>query len=336
MNIFAPLPSWDGLTQTSSKHFYDISQMAGLLNRRFYRQGLNWAVASIKIHFPEVPSGTTLATTPAITISKLPNTWILSNSWEKGMRAWLKMVRESTDELPSVRPRFLDFKIYANDAHHQKGSAANILPIGYTGGEWEYSTYHIPNAVADASDSTSNLPRDIIAVGPNYTASGASGNYAVSLIEGYAASRSLPQEEEPNVPADAASINSITPQNWIAALDNDHNQQDGEVVADLVSENNQAPYPFEGDGVHTDTMYPGGANQAPFLEIHGYKAFAGATVGNQITFQGGNFPCGLIEIINPMLYKDDNNQTTQLPATVQITLVPGTHRGYLCQDMKDM
>ena len=337
LNIWAQLPSWDGISQTSSKHFYDLSQMASLVNRRFYRQGLNWAVGGIKIHFQEVPQGVTLETTPSITISKLPNTWIMSNAWTKGMRAWTKMIREATEESPSLRGRFLDFKIYANDAHHEKGTSANQLPLGHTAGEWDYSTFEIPVSNADPTLPVGNsVTRDVIAVGGNYDAPGASGNYAVSLVEGYAASRALPNEREPNMPDDASSSAGSLAQNWIVALFNDAVTQDAEVIQDLETQNNQAPYPFEGDGLHFDTMYPAGANNASFLEIHDFKAFAGATVGNQITLQGGNFPCGLIEITNPMRYVNAEGTEVQVPATVQFMMVPGNHRGYMAETMLEM
>ena len=100
----------------------DLSQIASLMNRRFYRQGLNWAVAGFKIL-----TGT--GVTGNVTIKQLPNTWVLSNSWEKSMRAWLRMSNEALQEAESVRPKFMDFKIYADATHHSAGFGANLLPI---------------------------------------------------------------------------------------------------------------------------------------------------------------------------------------------------------------
>jgi hypothetical protein len=329
LSIWSTLPSWDGINTDSRRHFYDLSQMASLVNRRFYRQGLNWAVGAIKIHFPEVPAGITLATTPAISVSKLPNTWIMFNAWKKGFETWQKMNREAMTESESIRPRFLDFKIYANDIHHSKGFALNNLPVGYTAGEWLPSKFVIPKT--DGTDTVHN--REVLAVGANYPPAGGTGLGAVSLIEGYAAGRALPYETDPNVPVDAASVEGDSPQNWMQAVFNEGTQQDDQVMNDMITENNEAPYPYEGDGTHTDTMYPGGANQAAQLEIHAYKAFAGATVGNMITIEGGNFPCGLIEIDNPMRYVNEQSQEVELPALVQFCMVPGPHRGYMAESM---
>ena len=131
-----PLPI--GLGQSS---YVDLSQVASLMNRRFYRQGINWAVAGMKVL---TPSGTT----GGVTISKLPNTWVLSNAWEKSFRTWSKMNNEAMSETESIRPKFLDFKVYADDVHHQLGYAANLLPLSAAGiaapGEWVSSKAVVP------------------------------------------------------------------------------------------------------------------------------------------------------------------------------------------------
>ena len=174
----------------------DLSQVASLMNRRFYRQGINWAVAGFKI----VTQG---ATTGGISIAKLPNTWTMSNSWEKAMRAWLKMNNEALAEAGSTRPRFMDFKIFADATHHAAGFGANLLPIDFAGapyavGEWDASKIQVP--IGTAANPTLTAERDLIAVGPNYPGAGASGNDAISLIQGYANSRALPNVLDPNVP----------------------------------------------------------------------------------------------------------------------------------------
>jgi len=64
---------------SGGRYYIDLSQAASLANRRFYRQGINWAVAGIKVI--SAKSGT-------FSVGKLPNSWVLSNSWEKSFRAW--------------------------------------------------------------------------------------------------------------------------------------------------------------------------------------------------------------------------------------------------------
>jgi len=305
----------------NTRHYYfDLSQLASLVNRRFYRQGINWAVAGFKVNS---------ATQGTFTIQKLPNTWVMGNAWEKSMRTWMRMNMEALAENESVRPRFLDFKIYADDLHHENGFAINQLPDAARGsfaaGEWESSKIVIP----DTTLTSGVREREFIAVGANYPGNSlVTGLDAVSLIEGYAATRSLPNIVDPNTPSDALSVDGTFPANWQAAVFNDGTQQTDVVISDMVQENNQAPYPYEDDGVNVDTMYPNGANQGAGLQIHDIAQITPTTIGGITRMKGGNFPCGLVCL---------TYFGTETPnIALQIDLIPGTHRGYLCEDMKDM
>jgi len=300
----------------------DLSQVASLINRRFYRQGINWAVAGFKVISPGNATG-------SLSIAQLPNTWVMSNSWEKSMRTWNKMNREAMSETESVRPKFLDFKIYADSAHHAAGYGANLLPIDFAGvpataGEWVSSKAVVPFGPASPGNTAEF---EFIAVGANFPGAGASALNAVSLIEGYAASRGLPYNPDPNTPADADDADGSTPENWMAAIFNEGTDQTSEVIQDMIFENNQPPYPFEGDGVSIDTMYPGGANQLATLQYHDSAIISATTIGGITTLKGGNFPCGLIRIASTI----DTANTI-----LQVNLVPGNHRGYLCEPMTEM
>jgi hypothetical protein len=276
--------------------------------------------------------------TGTVVVSKLPNTWVMSNAWEKGMRSWMKMNREALAETESIRPKFLDFKIYADAGHHTAGYGANLLPrdltlATYAPGEWESSKIVIPtsNITSGATDF------EVIAVGASYPGAGASTLDAVSLIEGYAASRGLPDILDPNTPADADDVGpTATPENWLASIFNEGTDQDKQVLDDMITENNVAPYPFEngpivGGGTYTDTQYPGGANNAASMQIHDVDSVTATTIGGQTRIKGGNFPCGLIRV-------DWTPGAGSSPAgfALQIDLMPGNHRGYLCEPMTEM
>jgi hypothetical protein len=306
-----------GVAPTTS--YLDLSQVASLVNRRFYRQGINWAVAGFKFIGATGLAG-------EISITKLPNTWVLANSWEKSMRTWMKMNREALAETESVRPKFLDFKIYADSGHHQAGYAANLLPSGITAGEWIPSKAVVPFGPASPGNTAEF---EFVAVGQNFPGAGASGLNAVSMIEGYAASRGLPYNPDPNTPADADDADGSTPENWMAAIFNEGTDQTSEVIEDMIFENNQPPYPFEGDGTNIDTMYPGGANQAPFLQIHDFTSLNATSISGITRAKGGNFPCGLIRF-------DMTNFSGDSNVVMIIDLVPGSHRGYLCEPMTEM
>lgn len=297
----------------------DLSQMASLLNRRFYRQGLNWAVAGFK-----VKSGTT----GSIDISKLPNTWVFANAWTKGFKAWQDMVKKATDEGESLEGRFLDFKIYADTLHHTAGYGANILPIDALGnpaqaGEW------IPSEIVVPDKTFPSTGYELLGVGANFPGAGASGKNAVSLVQGYANSRALPSESDPNTPDASDDASGVFPENWIASIFNEGNEQDSIVLED-VRAYDQPPYPYEGDGTATSTRYPGGATQLPGLMAHDFQNFTGTTISNITYLKGGNFPCGLVRL------KATNTGGSNDVFIVQIDMVPGTHRGYMAESMLEM
>ena len=333
-------------------YYVDLSQSASLSNRKFLRQGLQWAVSGMRLNSYAVAPATDFPqpgnAIGGVIVSKLPQNWILSNSWEKGMRTWLRMNNEAMEETSSVRPRFLDFKIYMDATHHSRGFGANKLPVTQTDftrfgpgafteaapGEWESSKIFVPeayNTVPSSGTDTMNT-LELIAVGASYPgASAATGFDAVSLIEGYAASRSLPNLLDPNRPDDAEDIAGPTPENWMAAVFNEGTTQSADVVDEMISENNVAPYPFEGAPGFTDTMYPGGANQLVGTQVHCIEPITSSTVGGITYIKGGSFPCGLIRID---VY--NTNSTLEMNNQLQIDLVPGSHRGYLAENMTEM
>jgi hypothetical protein len=312
-------------TPAATNYYIDLSQCASILNRRFYRQGLNWAVAGFTWY--TVNDG-------SIRINKVPDTWVAANAWMKGFATWQKMNKEALAEAGSVKPKFLDFKVFMDAGHHAAGSAANLLPrvgsdvgIGnsdVTPGEWEYSSYVIPDTTLGATGGVQE--REIVWTGANYPGAGGSGLNAVSLIEGYAASRGLPDILDPNAPADAADADGVSPENWQSALFSEGSIQDDVVLGAMIDENNQAPYPFENDGTHVDTQYPGGANQNPGLQESSLAFVTGTTIGGRTEIRGDTFQGGLI-----------NLELAHTGTSVfQVHLVPGNHRGYMCHDMKEL
>ncbi|AXH78581.1 MAG: putative capsid protein [Circular genetic element sp.] len=317
----------------SSTHFLDVNQVTSLLNRRFYRQGLNNALAGFKILSNPGFTG-------AAVISKLPNTWVMSNAWEKSFRTWTKMNSEALAETQSLRPKFLDFKIYADADHHNAGYGANLLPVSFAGfyvpGEWEPSKVTVPTQQSGFSPAlVQTTDFELIATGSSFPGAGGSGLDAVSLIEGYAASRGLPNIADPNTPEDATDTNTVTPENWMTAIFNEGTDQTHEIIENMTRENDIAPYPFEnGDnpagGTFTDTMYPGGANQGTGLQIHDLEFITGTTIGGTTRLKGGNFPCGLVR------FDFTNDTVDENILTLQIDLIPGYHRGYLCEPMTEM
>jgi hypothetical protein len=296
-------------------NYIDLSQCASILNRRFYRQGINWAVSSFK-----VLSGA--GTTGSVSIRKMPNTWIVSNSWEKAFRAWKRQqdeVMEDGTQESSVA-RFNDFKIHLNEDHFVKGVGKNLLPtsastlasIGITvatPGEWDMSQIVVPNYGAPGTNWEPYLQM----VGDNGAPSTAPPS--IGLIAAYENSRAVPQSPDPAIPPGIVSLDNV----YRSMFDVGDNNDD--IADNATLKNNDLPYPQDD--------YPAGSVQLPSLEIHDQEFITGTTVGGTTRLKGGSFPCGLIEIGTLGIVADAT-------LIVQVNLVPGTHRGYLCEPMTDM
>jgi len=290
----------------------DLSQCASIVNRRAMRQGLNWAVAGIKVLSSSATSG-------SVTLKKLPNTWVTSNAWEKAFRAWNKQQMEAVDDAgaQSAVARYRDFKIHADVEHVTFGFAANLLPsvtnsLGlpttFTPGEWEASQIVLPMSESDGTALIAPGERFLHMVGTNVNGSTSRG-----IIEGYADSRAYPQSPDPVSP----DIDSTA--NWLARMF-DAGNDIGDVLENATDRNDNLPYP--------QVDYPGGQNQAPELQIHDIEYITGTTIGGVSRFKGGNFPCGLLRFAS--------NISGDGFLTVVIDLVPGPHRGYLCEPMTEM
>jgi len=258
--------------------YVDLSQCASILARRFYRQGLNWAVAGFKL---------TALTSGTVVCSKVPNTWVTSNAWHKSFALWRKQQSEALDDggSESARARFNDFKVFADVHHVTAGVGANLVPrdVDYNFaalGEWDMSQIVIPQVNPDGSGTLIEPAEfQLHMVGVNRNAAVSRG-----IIEGYADSRAYPHSPDPVSP-DIASAD-----NWMRTMFNVGSDTE-EVTDNATNHNDDLPYP--------QVDYPGGETQLSALEWHDFGQIyqTSATTNVGITrMKGGNFPCGLIAI----------------------------------------
>lgn len=302
----------------SGTNYIDLSKVCSAINRRFYRQGLNWAVGAFRITGQGTMSGTT-------TVSKLPNSWAFANGWEKVFRAWQRQQDDALEDgtQESVKARYNDFKIYM-DADMLTATTQTdaqvpladqiLLPHDndynlLSPGQWDYSNLVIPNFGSPGN----NFDAKIFGVGPKV--SGIGGGY--SIIQLYADSRSTPFSPDPDVPADVLGTDNIL------NLMFDVGDNNREVLTDAVGENNETPYDVDN--------YPGGDTNFSATEVVGYAFINNGTntATSQATIPGSNFPCGLIRI--------DSDMTGGAAFyNLIVDLVPGHHRGYLAEPMTEM
>ena len=290
-----------------STSYIDLSQCASIINRRFYRQGLNWAVAGFKI--------TAAGGSGIVQVSKLHNTWITSGAWEKTMRHWLKQQNDVLKEsgAQSVTARFRDYKIFMDDAHFTQFSlagnnlnASNLIPFpGQGTGSWSPSQIVVPNDGGVVGNTVEYYVKMY----------GGDDANTKDIIEGYSASRSVPQSPDPATAGNAYD-------GWLSEMTfvGDSEEQ---ILANAQYRNRELPYDQDD--------YPGspGNNGAPILHDQSYLSTT--TIGGTTRLKGGNFPCGLVKfgVINL-------DPEASLELTLQVDLVPGPHRGYLCEPMTEM
>lgn len=280
--------------------YLDLSQCASILNRRFYKQGIQWAVAGITF------VDTTGAANGTVTVEKLPTSWTIGQSWKKSNDAWNQMNDEAMEFAEGVKPRYYDYKIHFDQTHRASNFNTNLLPLGFNNtqvGEWLPSRFVIPD------EGTNNVTTfDVHMIGDD----NANGK---GLVKGYAMSRALVFSPDPRTP----DISS----NWISQVFNQGTLQTSEVLNDLEGTNDVPPYddeylgagvlPTSGVGELVDEVVFRGTSDRP-------------VPGSRLRVGGFTAPCGLVRI----------DQLTGATLRMYVDLVPGTHRGYLCESMEDM
>jgi len=283
----------------------DLSECASMVNRRFYRQGLNWAVAGFTVLTQGVGN---------ITIMKIPDTWSAGNAWVKAYHAWKNQQDDAVEASgsESAVARYRDFKIHADVIHATAGFVGNLQPIDITGvafkpGEWQASEIVIP----DAGGSAAADPYFLNMVGDDIGGAGGSKG----LIKGYENSRAFPHSPDPVSPDVGSTLNWFNMMHNLGGINED--------LLDYATDRND-DLPYDQDN------YPGGDLNAPYLEIVDEAYVTATTIGGRSSLKGSNFFCGLVRIRNQAV-----TAPWQAPPRLLVHLVPGPVRGYLTETMQE-
>lgn len=334
----APKKMYFGFTADAAQFQYgtiDLGLAASIINRRFYRQGLNWAVANVRVI---LENNMNTDTTGTVSVKCAQDTWVTTNAWQKSYSVWKEMNDRVLDTMPSIQPKFHDFKVFLDGDHENEytTSIAEGTPFGYQGTGSEVGTLC---PLQDPTDVTSYItggewlvPQVVIggymsppAGAPVLTDDrylkihGATNADCFGMIEGYQDSRATVTSPEPEVIDPAAS--------WMNQVNSSGNtEQSNEIVDDLLDTNDGVPYDQDD--------YVGGPTTYPYPQ----------TVGIQKFYQGGNpQTTGIIQQMNtgPFnaqcgLIRIQTDGMDDIPILIEVTLVPGDHRGYLAQPMQDV
>ncbi len=285
--------------------FIDVAQCLSILNRKSYRQGMNYAVSNIKI--TSLESG-------AVQVLTLPNNWAMDNATTKMFALWKEQRAEVLKESPTLKAKWSDFKVFMNAAHAASGVSGNLTPVDavsttpYLTGEWDASEITTPvdgGATGTAHQSTIHVVGDNVPAGvyqPGVTTS-------VGAIQQYAESRALIHSPDP-VPVGGGVFRET-----VFNITSSHDEMAREILNDVTLQNDTPPYDRIG--------YPGGTAQ-PYLELVDNTIITnyGDTLVPSMANTGPFVPAlGLINVIPSML----NNANI----VMEIDLVPGKYKGIL-------
>ena len=316
----------------SSTSYISLSHDLSKLNRRFYRQGLNWAVANVKITSRPAASS---AIGSQCYVSTIPHTWAVANSWMKSYSLWNKQQTEALEASNSTDAfaRYRDFKVSMEISHVvDEGSPLNLKPVSVGPPQFPYvgTTYGLqisqgPGGIHYIDNSEEWVGSEIVV--PNDGAAGVNVNYTLhmigpdgplskGMIQGYADSRSVPESPAPSMPGNVST-------SWMQEMF-DVGNDSHDVADNAQNRNDELPY--------DQIAYPGGSGNFAELENQGYVLNQSTTGMNTMNTGPFTAPCGLIKIITDGQSADITKGDYTI---VTVELVPGSHRGYLCETMEE-
>ena len=294
---------YTGKRTGDSSDWIDISQAASMVNRRFYRQGLQWAVSGMTVSFDATGQAT-----GEFRVETLPTTWVMSNAWHKTFAAWKKQQDIALDESnqESVVAKFRDFKIFMDTAHVEDytdlgGSAllrdVNLLPRTEVSefetsvswptdspkGEWEPSVIVLPNQANPTGSEvgTQAETKLLHAVGGVGTGS---PDTSRGIVAGYSYSRSVPQSPDPEVDPRVDDEEY----NWLRNMFDDGNAD--ETILANTQRNDELPY--------AQLEYPNGGLNGNGLQVVHKRFIPSTGVTNTLQLGGFVAPCGLVKVTN--------------------------------------
>ncbi len=280
--------------------YIDIAEDLSKVNRRAYRQGMEYAVGKVTFGYQANPQAILNVQLNAYTAG---DTWVVHNAWKKGFAHWVAQQRNARRLIgQSAKPTWEDFKVYLDDAH-RAGTSNDVLAgdeQAVQSGEWDYS-----RLIWEADDNSIDEVYLHLIGGDVATPATDWG-----LILGYQQSRATVQAEDPDLPAEY-SLNMYT------RLANDEILAMDEVANNMEDENDQPPYDQDD--------YPGtdANSDAPWLQEFGVAA-PGQPMA---TLPGFVAQCGLVKFNLTAHAVADGSVTTGVTSLVQVHLMPGSYKG---------
>lgn len=170
--------------------YLDIARDLSLLNRRLYRQGMEYHIKSISIMSRNTPTG-------SATASVVPCTWTVMNAYRRGRAAWKAANKEATKNVASdIKGKWSDFRI---EPLQGILGTAYLTPEDAAGNTYPAQTYDWEKAkfehhADDANGASIHLLGDHLRAADNYA--------SVGLVKSYFESRIRTRPEDPILDGD--------------------------------------------------------------------------------------------------------------------------------------
>lgn len=280
-------------------HYVDLAQQMSMINRRLYRQGMQYHIANIAVHDSQGDAYVKFCT--------LPNVWTTKAAWKKGFALWKKQRAMAQSGGTNVSGKWSDFKVYLSDDHRTDVDKPMFLDIendGIAAGEWDYS-----QMLLDVNGESTDAFH-LHMLGSNSGNLTAGSAVSVSLLKALQDALNVPQDDP--VAPDAAGTGLFA----LMSHGGDGMEVNLDVINQMEDDNDSPPYsPTLVAGAGTNCN-----NAWEVREIH---------LGS-----GGAAPSGMVggfEVPLGLLCIETKSGTDNNTIGIVIELAPGSYKGVHAQ-----
>lgn len=293
----------------------DVAKDLSAVNRRLYRQGMQYHISNIRI---ATGKGTVFAA-----VSTAGDTWMVHNAWKKGFRMWRDQRNEATNAVGIPPGKWEDFKI---DLWDGSSTPLDSLVGGdaATDDEWALSK------VFWDDDGTEQDPTFCLIGATNATTK-------IGLIQEYHISRPRPDAFNPDVDADASD--SI-----FAKMLPMQDELTDELIGNIEDDNDNPPYNLDemvggdtvGDEPIVQTMILANShiigNSGPFTAECGLIRLNGSSMltAEVPRDQSQSVSDPIVVNYDDIQYVEENDDSVKV---IEVTVTPGPYRGVLAVPM---
>lgn len=279
-------------------HYVDLARHLSAMNRRLYRQGMQYHIANIAIHDSQGDAYVKFCT--------LPNTWTTKAAWTNGFRLWKRQRALAQSGGTKLTGKWSDFKVYMTDGHRDTGTTdvpkfTDIENDTLAYGEWDYA-----DLMAVDDDGTGTDGFYLHMMGQNNGSLPNGTCVSAGLLAGLEDAMQQPQED-PVVP-DTANVGLFN----IMSRDGSDTELVNDLVGIVEDDNTLPPY--------SQTLVPGAKTNCgdawQVRELH---------LGS-----GGAAPSGMVggfEVPLGLLLVETKSSTEDNTIGIVIEMVPGKYKG---------